>query len=115
MHTCWKIKLIFLCFSIFFSIQVVAGTNRWTATGPFAGQPLMARDAKVYISPHNPDIMYCYCNSGGEGGFKLKLFKSSDGGKKWSILNAYSGDGNLQFDPVNVQILYSSDDQYHYR
>ncbi len=109
MHQFWKIRLILLCFGSFFSIQTLAGINSWTATGPSVGLLLTHSDSKISVSPHNFDIIYCYCKVSGES--QLKLFKSSDGGKAWDALAAYPGDGNLQFHHSKPLVLYTSDDR----
>jgi photosystem II stability/assembly factor-like uncharacterized protein len=59
-------------FSIFVSLALFAGENRWTIKGPEAGSP-----SKIVFDPADSSIAYAATTDG--------VFRSSDGGQHWSV------------------------------
>jgi photosystem II stability/assembly factor-like uncharacterized protein len=67
---------------------------------------------KVYIDPHNPDIVYVAAIGHPYGPNEERgVFRTKDGGKTWQkilYINDKTGAADLSVDPSNPQIMYAS-------
>jgi photosystem II stability/assembly factor-like uncharacterized protein len=66
-------------FFLLFSVPALAGTNRWTTTGPYGGAITL-----VAIDPSSPDTLYAAIGGGAlYDNYGAGVFKSTDGGVTW--------------------------------
>ena len=93
--TVQQISNFIICYiiSTFAGVSVVAVT--WTSVGPGAGSFLMASA----IQPDNPDVIYL-------GGDIEGVFKTTDGGQRWRMINKGLGGGDRPAGVYGVQELY---------
>lgn len=93
-------------FTAFFSFSVIALGQNWTPIGPGAGSDLLT----ARFQPDNANIIYLAGDIEG-------IFKTTDGGQNWRMINRGLGDGNntggnygvqeIVIDPNNYQTVYA--------
>jgi len=72
-----------------------AGTDRWTTDGPQGGATV-----SIVIDPSDPSTLY----AGAFGG----IFKSTDGGRTWDVLNDHLPHALLAMDPLHPRTIYAA-------
>jgi len=87
---------------------VFQASSRWITNGPSVTSLEMV--TSLAIDPSNPNIIYAGIGSFLHGFPAAGVFKSIDGGKIWSAVNAGLGNadvGALAIDPVNPSTIYA--------
>jgi photosystem II stability/assembly factor-like uncharacterized protein len=70
-------------------IHVTAdGGKTWNKSNTVPGLPEYARIHQITVSQHNRSVAYAAAHDFAEGDYKPYLFKTTDGGKTWSSINA---------------------------
>jgi len=86
-------------FSIAVALVSYAGPNVWTPVGPYGGYlTALAAD------PSNPGTLYA--GTGGVAGAPGGLYKTTDGGTNWTLLNPVLGAASIAIDPQNTNTIY---------
>src|SRR5438045_3838135 len=76
-----------------------AGINEWTPLGPYGGiVTTLAAD------PGNPGTLYAATGAtAGDGG---RLYKTTDGGANWTLMNSALSAVSIAIDPQNTNTVY---------
>jgi photosystem II stability/assembly factor-like uncharacterized protein len=85
-----------LSFLIAVALAVHAGTDVWTPLGPYG-----ASVGTLVADPRSPGTLYAGTGYGGG------LYKTTDGGANWTLLNPELGPAYLAIDPQNTNTIYA--------
>ena len=83
-------------FTITAALASYAGTDVWTPLGPDG-----ASVGTLVADPRNPGTLYAGTGYGGG------LYKTTDGGANWTLLNPELGPAYLAIDPQNTNTIYA--------
>jgi photosystem II stability/assembly factor-like uncharacterized protein len=88
-----------LIFMITGAMATYAGTDVWTPVGPYGGYV-----SALVADPSNPGTLYA--GTGGVAGAPGGLYKTTDGGTNWTLLNPLLGAASIAIDPQNTNTIY---------
>ena len=101
-----QLSIFMICYIVSTCVEVSVAEVTWTSLGPGGGSFLMASA----IEPDNPDVIYL-------GGDIEGVFKTTDGGQNWRMINNGLAGGDrpagvygiqeLVIDPTDFQTVYA--------
>jgi photosystem II stability/assembly factor-like uncharacterized protein len=95
-----KLFILSIALSIAAAVSGYAATNTWTALAPFGGSV-----TTLAVDSRNPGTVYA-ATAVTAGDVRGRLFKTTDGGAHWALLNSALGAASIAIDPQDSNTIY---------